>query len=82
METTSTLTAPEKKYFTTPEVVAFLKAYAGLTFSRSTIFKMSMRQAIPCQKGPSGRLLFPVQQIKAWVDNGGKMKPSETKGEG
>lgn len=74
MENTATLTAPEKRYFSTPEVISFLKEYAGLTFSKSTIFKMSMRQDIPCQKGPSGRLLFPVQQVKAWIDNGGKIE--------
>jgi len=78
MNNTTTFTAPEKRYFSTTEVIAFLKSYAGLTFSKSTIFKLSMRQAIPCQKGPGGRLLFPVQQIKTWIDNGGVVEPSET----
>ncbi len=74
MDNTATFTAPEKRYFSTPEVISFLKEYAGLTFSKSTIFKMSMRQSIPAQKGPGGRLLFPVQEVKAWVDNGGKIE--------
>jgi hypothetical protein len=74
MDNATTFTAPEKRYFNTPEVISFLKEYAGLTFSKSTIFKMSMRQSIPCRRGPSNRLLFPVQEVKAWVDNGGKIE--------
>lgn len=69
--------SPEKRYFSTDEVVLFLREYAGLTYSKNTIFKMTMRKDIPFQKGPSGRLLFPVQKVKAWVDGSGVVEPSE-----
>ena len=72
-----TFTAPERRYLSTREVTAFLEQYAGLTYTMGTIYKMTMRKAIPFHKAPSGRLMFPIKEIIEWVDNGGIVEPSE-----
>lgn len=64
------LTRPEKRFFSTPELIVFLRDYAGMTITKSTVFKWSMLGKIPCQKAPNGRLLFPCEAVKAWVESG------------
>lgn len=69
-DNTSILARPEKKFFSTPEVIAFLRDYAGLVIARSTVFKWRMDGKIPCQKAPNGRLLFPVNEVRDWIESG------------
>jgi len=64
------LTRPEKKFFSTSELVTFLHDYAGMTVTKGTVFKWSMMGKIPCQKAPNGRLLFPVDKVQQWVESG------------
>ena len=67
MEATQ-LTRPVKAYYSTSELVAFLFDYAGMRVTKGTIFKWSMSGKIPCQKAPTGRLLFPVKGIQDWLE--------------
>ncbi|MCX6178152.1 MAG: hypothetical protein NT163_02075 [Chlorobiales bacterium] len=67
MENTSTLTRPAKAFYSTPELVAHLRDYAGMIVTKGTIFKWSMSGKIPCQKAPNGRLLFPVDAVQKWL---------------
>jgi hypothetical protein len=64
------LIRPEKRFFSTPELISFLRDYAGMTISKSTAFKWSMLGKIPCQKAPNGRLLFPVDEVRRWIESG------------
>ena len=69
-ENTSIISRPEKRFFSTTEVITFLRDYAGLVISRSTVFKWTMAGKIPCQKAPNGRLLFPVNEVRDWIESG------------
>lgn len=69
-ENTSIISRPEKRFFSTTEVITFLRDYAGLVISRSTVFKWTMAGKIPCQKAPNGRLLFPCEAVKKWIESG------------
>ena len=71
MQDAIALTKPEKRYFSTLEVIAFLKDYAGMVVSRSTLFKWSMDGKIPYRKAPNGRLLFPCREVQSWIDGSG-----------
>jgi len=61
-------TKPQKAYYSTTELVAFLFDYAGMRVTKGTIFKWSMSGKIPCKKAPTGRLLFPVHAIQDWLE--------------
>jgi hypothetical protein len=65
---------PEKVYFSTREVVAFIGDYTGMVVSTGTIHKYSMLGKIPVKKAPNGRLLFPVKEVKEWIDGGGSIE--------
>ena len=70
MEHTSIFNPPSKRFYSTPELIDFLHEYAGLTVTKSTVFKWSMLGKIPCQKAPNGRLLFPCEAVKKWIESG------------
>jgi hypothetical protein len=69
-----TFKRPEKVYFSTREVVAFIGDYTGMVVSAGTIHKYSMLGKIPFKKAPNGRLLFPVKEVKEWIDGGGSIE--------
>jgi hypothetical protein len=57
----------KKAFYSTPELVAYLRDYAGMKITKSTVFKWSMSGKIPCRKAPNGRLLFPVDAVQKWL---------------
>jgi len=80
MNNTTIFTRPEKRFYSTTELMAFLREYAGMVVSRSTVFKWSMTGKIPCKKAPNGRLLFPVEEVRRWVESGSDAVQSEEEG--
>lgn len=70
-------TRPEPKYLTTSGLMSYLREYAGFAPSRSNLYKLTMSGKIPYRHGPGNRLLFPIAEIRQWVDNGGVVEPSE-----
>ena len=68
--TTTSCLAVEPKYLSSKGLIAFLQVYAGYTLSRSSLYKLTMDSQIPHKKGPGGRLLFPIDAIKQWVEGG------------
>lgn len=79
MNTATVTTRPEPKYLSSTGLMNYLREYAGFAPSRSNLYKLTMTGQIPFKKGPGGRLLFPIAEIRRWVDNGGVVEPSETK---
>ena len=69
---------PEQKYLSSAGLISYLKEFAGFAPSRSTLYKLTMNGNIPHIKGPGNRLLFPIDKIRAWVENGGIVEQSET----
>ena len=59
---------PKKAFYSTPELIAHLRDYAGMKISKSTVFKWSMDGKIPVRRAPNGRLLFPVTAIQEWLE--------------
>lgn len=75
----ATLTAkPEPKYLSSTGLISYLREYAGFAPSRSSLYKMTMTGQIPFLKGPGNRLLFPIADIRRWVESGGAVVHSET----
>jgi len=70
----------EKKYFSTTEVLEFLKHYAGMDVSKSALFNWSATGFIPCKKAPNGRLLFPVADVQKWIDGTDQKKATNPEG--
>lgn len=69
MSTTPTqFTPPAPKFLSTKGAKKFLHDYADLNYSDSRFFALTFQGKIPCRKGPTGRLLFPIDELKAWVD--------------
>ncbi len=66
--TTSCPPAVEPKYLSSKGLINFLQVYAGFTLSRSCLYKLTMDSQIPHVKGPGGRLLFPIEDIKKWLE--------------
>jgi len=75
-----TFARPEPKFLTTAGVIDYLKTYAGFAPSRSNLYKLTMQNQIPHIKGPGNRVLFPITEIRQWVENGGRMANAETEG--
>ena len=65
---------PEPKYLSTAGLLSYLKEFAGFAPSRSSLYKLTMDGQIPFIKGPGNRLLFPIAEIRKWVENGGQME--------
>jgi hypothetical protein len=63
---------PEKAFYSTKELVVFLRDYSGMVVTENTVHKWSMLGTIPTRRAPNGRLLFPVKEIQDWIDGGGK----------
>lgn len=79
MEQSSAITTrPEPKYLSSTGLISYLREYAGFAPSRSNLYKLTMNGQIPFKKGPGGRLLFPIKEIRLWVDSGGAVVHSET----
>jgi len=68
---------PERKYLCTSNLIHYLREYAGMNVSKSTIYRWSMNNSIPCKKAPNGRLLFPVQDIVEWIEGTAHKKTME-----
>jgi hypothetical protein len=69
--------APEPKYLDLKGLQAYLKIYAGFAPSKSFIYKAVMLCTIPVHRGPGGRLLFPISEIRDWIENGGRFEGGE-----
>jgi excisionase family DNA binding protein len=69
MESRTFFSPPEKKYLSSSGLITYLKEFADITISRSTIYKLTMNGVIPHIKGPGKRLLFPIEGIKQWIEN-------------
>lgn len=70
---TSTASPPssvQQKYFNASQVVDFLNTFAGFNLTKSGLYQLTMRNAIPHRKGPGGRLLFEIAKIRQWVEGG------------
>jgi hypothetical protein len=74
----STLAKPEPKYLSSAGLISYLKEFAGFAPSRSNLYKLTMNGDIPHIKGPGNRLLFPIDKIRAWVENGGNVEQSRS----
>lgn len=68
---------PEPKYLTSAGLMNYLREYAGFAPSRSNLYKLTMSGKIPFIHGPGKRLLFPIAEIRLWVDRGGAVETSE-----
>jgi len=77
MNTVTVTTRPEQKYLSTAGLISYLREYAGFAPSRSNLYKLTMQNQIPFKKGPGGRLLFPIAEIRQWVENGGNVERGE-----
>ncbi len=64
----------------TAGLIAYLKAFAGYAPSKSNIYKLTMRNQIPHLKGPGKRVLFPIEDIRGWVESGGQMPDNKSEG--
>ena len=64
---------PEPKYLNSAGVIDYIEAFAGYRLSTSSLYKMTMDGTIPFRRGPGNRLLFPIAEIRHWVENGGEM---------
>ena len=74
MTPTNTLPGrPEPKYLSTEGLLSYLREFAGFAPSKSSLYQMTMCDQIPFIKGPGGRLLFPIAEIRRWVEAGGQM---------
>lgn len=68
--TASPLSSVQQKYFNASQVIDFLNTYAGFTLTKSGLYQLTMRKAIPHVKGPGGRLLFDITKVRHWVEGG------------
>ena len=73
-----TFAKPERKYLSSEGLISYLKEFADYSISRSCLYKLTMNGDIPHIKGPGNRLLFPIAEIRHWVENGGNIDLSET----
>jgi putative molybdopterin biosynthesis protein len=55
-----------RRFLTVEEVAALTR------LATPTIYKLAARGEIPCCR-IRRRLLFPVEQIESWIDNGGQV---------
>ena len=62
------ISQPEPKYFSTAIAIKFAEKFAGYSISRGRLYKYTMDKTVPHIKGPGGRLLFPIEEFKDWLE--------------
>jgi len=68
--TTTQFTPPEKKYLSVDGARQYAEDYASIKLSRTRLYALTSKGKVPNLKGAGGKLLFPIDKFKAWLEGG------------
>lgn len=68
--TAAQFTPPEKKYLSVDGARQYAEDYASIKLSRTRLYALTSKGKVPHLKGAGGKLLFPIDKFKAWLEGG------------